>query len=174
MTGRPLLAGLLAGAVGILSGCGYTLVGKASTLPESIKVVQFVTLENRTPKVSLEQRLSAEIARELASRGRFKVQSTAEGANAVLSGAVSGFDLYPVSFDAQGRATDYQVRVTAQVVLKTVPDGTVLWQNPSYTFRDNYQFSASAASYVDRENEAIDKVAGRFAQSLVTSLLEGF
>ena len=31
-----------------------------------------------------------------------------------------------------------------------------------------------AASYVDRENEAIDRVAGRFAQSLVTSLLEGF
>lgn len=174
MTGRSLLAGVLAGAVAILSGCGYTLVGKASTLPESIKVVQFVTLENRTPKVSLEQRLSAEIARELASRGRFKVQSTAEGANAILSGAVSGFDLYPVSFDSQGRATDYQVRVTAQVVLKTIPDGTVLWQNPSYTFRDNYQFSASAASYVDRENEAIDKVAGRFAQSLVTSLLEGF
>lgn len=174
MTGRSLLAGVLAAAVAIVSGCGYTLVGKASTLPESIKVVQFVTLENRTPKVSLEQRLSAEIARELASRGRFKVQSTAEGANAVLSGAVSGFDLYPVSFDSQGRATDYQVRVTAQVILKTIPEGTVLWQNPSYTFRDNYQFSASAASYVDRENEAIDKVAGRFAQSLVTSLLEGF
>ena len=90
------------------------------------------------------------------------------------SGAVSGFDLYPVSFDSQGRATDYQVRVTAQVILKTLPDGTVLWENPSYTFRDNYQFSATAASYVDRENEAIDKVAGRFAQSLVTSLLEGF
>jgi outer membrane lipopolysaccharide assembly protein LptE/RlpB len=174
LTGRSLLAGVLAAAVAIVSGCGYTLVGKASTLPESIKVVQFVTLENRTPKVSLEQRLSAEIARELASRGRFKVQSTAEGANAVLSGAVSGFDLYPVSFDSQGRATDYQVRVTAQVILKTIPEGTVLWQNPSYTFRDNYQFSASAASYVDRENEAIDKVAGRFAQSLVTSLLEGF
>jgi outer membrane lipopolysaccharide assembly protein LptE/RlpB len=160
--------------VASLSGCGYALVGRASTLPESVKVVQFVTLENHTPKVSLEQRLSAEIARELAARGRFKVQSTAEGANAVLSGAVSGFDLYPVAFDAQGRATDYQVRVTAQVVLKTLPEGTVLWQNPAYTFRDNYQFSASAASYVDRENEAIDKVAGRFAQSLVTSLLEGF
>jgi len=172
---RRLLAGAVAGGLVLgLAGCGYTLVGKGSTLPESIKVVQFTTLENRTQRAGLEQRLSAEIARELASRGRFKVQSGAEGANALLSGAVSGFDLYPVSFDAQGRATDYQVRVTAQVSLKTVPEGTTLWENPAYTFRDNYQFSASAASYVDRENEAIDKVAGRFAQSLVTSLLEGF
>jgi len=170
VAGGTLLAALVLGP----GGCGYTLVGKGSTLPESIKVVQFATLENRTQRAGLEQRLSAEIARELASRGRFKVQSGAEGANALLTGAVSGFDLYPVSFDAQGRATDYQVRVTAQVSLKTIPEGTTLWENPAYTFRDNYQFSASAASYVDRENEAIDKVAGRFAQSLVTSLLEGF
>ncbi len=176
---RPL--SLAAGALAVatllslsLAGCGYALVGKASTLPENIKVVQFTTLENRTQRAGLEQRLSAEIARELASRGRFKVQSGAEGANALLTGAVSGFDLYPVAFDSQGRATDYQVRVTAQVSLKTIPEGTALWENPAFTFRDNYQFSASAASYVDRENEAIDKVAGRFAQSLVTSLLEGF
>ncbi len=168
--GALLLGAALLGA----GGCGYSLVGKGSSLPESVKVVQFTTLENMTPRVGLEQRLSAEIARELASRGRFKVQSSAAGADAVLSGAVSGFDLYPVAFDSQGRATDYQVRVTARVSLKTIPDGTALWENPAYTFRDNYQFSSSAASYVDRENEAIDRVAGRFAQSLVTSLLEGF
>ncbi len=168
--GALLLGAALLGA----GGCGYSLVGKGSSLPESVKVVQFTTLENLTPRVGLEQRLSAEIARELASRGRFKVQSSAAGANAVLSGAVSGFDLYPVAFDSQGRATDYQVRVTARVSLKTIPDGTALWENPAYTFRDNYQFSSSAASYVDRENEAIDRVSGRFAQSLVTSLLEGF
>jgi len=155
-------------------GCGYTLVGKASSLPESIRVVQFTTLENLTPRVGLEQRLSAEIARELASRGRFRVQSAREGANAVLSGAVLSFNLFPVAYDTAGRASDYQVQVTARISLKTIPDEKALWENPAYTFRDNYQFSASAASYVDRENEAIDRVAGRFAQSLVTSLLEGF
>ena len=158
----------------LAAACGYALVGKSSSLPESIKVVQFTTLENRTQRVGLEQRLSEEIARELASRGRFKVQASVEGANAVLAGAVTGFDLYPVAFDSQGRATDYQVRVTARVSLKTVPEATVVWENPAYTFRDNYQFSATGTSYVDRENDAIDRVAGRFAQSLVTSMLEGF
>ena len=164
---------LLLAAAGT-AACGYALVGKASSLPESIRVVQFTTLENLTPRVGLEQRLSAEIARELASRGRFQVQSGAEGADAVLAGAVTGFHLYPVAFDAQGRATDYQVQVSARVALKTLPDDQPIWDNPAFTFRDNYQFSSSAADYVDRENEAIDRVAGRFAQSLVTSLLEGF
>ena len=172
----PRRAGVLAlvlAAAGA-GACGYALVGKASSLPESIRVVQFTTLENLTPRVGLEQRLSAEVARELASRGRFKVQSGPDGADAVLAGAVTGFNLYPVAFDSQGRATDYQVQVSARVALKTLPDDKPIWENPAFTFRDNYQFSSSAASYVDRENDAIDRVAGRFAQSLVTSLLEGF
>src|SRR5262249_30771891 len=145
---RALAAALLAASATALAACGYTLVGKASTLPESVKVVQFATLENRTARVGLEQRFPAEIARELAARGRFKVQSNADGANAVLTGTVSAFDLFPVAFDSQGRATDYQVRVTAQVSLKTIPEGKPLWENPAYTFRDNYQYSATASSYV--------------------------
>ena len=84
------------------------------------------------------------------------------------------FDLYPVAFDSQGRATDYQVRATARVALNTLPDEKALWENPAFTFRDNYQFSATAATYTDLENDAIDRVADRFAQSLVTSMLEGF
>jgi outer membrane lipopolysaccharide assembly protein LptE/RlpB len=164
-----LLAAALAGA-----GCGYALVGKSSSLPENIRVVQFTTLENMTQRVQLEQRFSAEIARELVSRGRFKVQAQAAGADAALTGAVLAFNLFPVAFDAQGRATDYQVQVTARVALRTVPDGKPLWENPAYTFRDNYSYAATAASYVDLENDAIERVAGRFAQALVTSMLEGF
>jgi outer membrane lipopolysaccharide assembly protein LptE/RlpB len=171
--GRGAAAALLI-AVLLSAGCGYALVGKGSSLPDNIKVVQFTTLENLTQRVTLEQRFSAEIARELASRGRFKVQSGSVGADAQLTGAVLTFNLFPVAFDSQGRATDYQVQVTARVSLKTVPDGKVLWENPAYTFRDNYSYAATAASYVDLENDAIERVAGRFAQALVTSLLEGF
>ena len=161
-------------SIALTAGCGYGLVGRTSTLPASIKVIRFETLVNRTARVGVEQRLSRQIARELASRGRFSVQAGAAGADAALSGEVLGFDLYPVAFDESGRAKEYQVRITAKVSLKTIPDEKVLWDNPAYTFQDNYSFSTSAASYVDRENEAIDRVAERFAESLVSNLLEGF
>jgi outer membrane lipopolysaccharide assembly protein LptE/RlpB len=164
----------MASALLVLGACGYGLVGRTSTLPPSVKVIRFETLVNRTARVGVEQRLSRQIARELASRGRFSVQSSAPGADADLSGEVLAFDLYPVAFDEGGRAREYQVRITARVSLKTVPDEKVLWDNPAYTFQDNYSFSTSAASYVDRENEAIDRVAERFAESLVSNLLEGF
>ncbi len=168
----PLL--FFTAAILLITACGYSLVGRSSTLPPSIRVIRFQTLANQTARVGVEQRLSREIARELASRGRFSVQADAGGADAELSGAVTGFSLYPVAFDASGRAQEYQVRITARVSLKTLPEGKSLWENPSYTFQENYAFSTSAASYVDRENEAIDRVAERFAESFVSSLLEGF
>ncbi len=171
---RRLVGFTLATVLALAAGCGYALVGQGSNLPESIRVVEFTTLENRTQRVGLEQRLSAEIARELVSRGRFQVQATAAGADAVLSGAVQSFNLYPVAFDSQGRATDYQVQITARVSLKSIPAGDPIWENPAFTFRGNYEYNATAATYVDRENDAIDRVADRFAQSLVTSMLEGF
>ena len=156
------------------SACGYSLVGTASTLPASIKVIHFEALANQTQRVGVEQRLSREIAAELASRGRFSVRSSPAGADAELTGAVTGFVLYPVAFDQAGRARQYQVRITARISFKTVPGEKVLWENPTYAFQDDYTFSTSAASYVDRENEVIDRVSERFAQSLVSSLLEGF
>ena len=183
MKGGPGAGGRGSGVVGIgvlaallfsvTAGCGYSLVGRTSTLPASIKIVQFQTLANQTQRVGVEQRLSREIARELASRGRFRVQADAAGADAALTGAVTGFDLYAVAFDEQGRAREYQVRITAKVALRGA-DEKLIWENPSYAFQDNYSFSTSAASYVDRENEAIDRVAERFAESLVSNLLEGF
>ena len=161
------------GATGT-AGCGYSLVGRGSTLPATVRVIRFQTLANATSRVGVEQRVSSEVARELASRGRFEVRADAQDADAELSGAVTQFDLYAVAFDEQGRAKEYQVAITARVALKTLPDEKVLWENPAYTFRENYTLPASAASYVDRENEAIDRVAERFASSLVSSVLEGF
>ena len=158
----------------VSAGCGYTLVGKTSNLPPNIKVIRFQTLANRTARVGVEQRLSSEIVRELASRGRFSVQPQAAGADADLAGEVTGFDFFAVAFDANGRAKEYQVRITAKMSLKTLPDEKVLWENPSFAFQDNYSLSTTAAAYVDLENDAIDRAAGRFAESLVSSLLEGF
>lgn len=173
MNRRAAVAALLL-ATGAGGGCGYSLVGHGSTLPPTVRVIRFRTLANETSRVGVEQRVSREVARELATRGRFEVSAGAGRADAELAGAVTQFDLYPVAFDEAGRAKEYQVAVTARVTLKQLPDEKTLWENPAYTFRESYTLPATAASYVDRENEAIDRVAERFAASLVSSLLEGF
>ncbi len=58
-------AAALSGLAALINACGYTLVGRSSTLPPSIKIIRFQTLTNQTQRVGVEQRLSREIAREL-------------------------------------------------------------------------------------------------------------
>jgi hypothetical protein len=158
-------------------GCGYSLVGRGNFLPPSIKTISFPTFKNSTSRVGLEQRLSRAVAQELASRGDFKVTAREGEGDAEIDGEITGFSLFPSGTDAQNRTTQYQLQITIKIALTTIPDGKVLWKNDSYVFRENYDLAGgglSATNYADLENVAIDAEASRFAQSLVTSLLEGF
>jgi hypothetical protein len=176
---RPGAAWSVAVALAALlcSGCGYTLVGRGSFLPENVKRIAFPTFKNSTPRVGLEQRLSAAVVRELASRGRFSVSAKSGDGDAELSGDIVGFSLVPVAADNLGHATQYQIQISAHVALTTIPEGKAIWKNDSYVFRENYEIAGGgvgSSNFSDLENVAIDAEAGRFAQSLVTSILEGF
>lgn len=175
MMRRRLLSGALGSLLLTLSGCGYALVGRGSNIPEDIKSVYLKPLENRTQRSQVEQALTRAVADELVTRQRFAVVSSEAEANAEIQGAVTGFAVTPVTFDQEGRATEYEIAITAQITFKRVgPEGAVLWKSDRYTFRESYPVNPSSAEYFDREDQAIEVASERFAETLVTNLLEGF
>lgn len=156
-----------------LSGCGYALVGRGSNLPPDIKNVYLRPLENRTPRSQVEQALTRAIAEELVQRQRFAVIGGPEGADAELSGVVVFYGATPVTFDPTGRATEYEIALTAQIAFKRPGQDQPIWSNDRYTFRETYEIAADQ-NYVDLEDEAIERAAERFAETMVSDLLEGF
>lgn len=161
-------------ALSLLAGCGYALVGRGSNIPEDIKEVYVRPFENRTQRAQVEQALTRALAEEMVNRQRFAVVASEEGADAELSGAVVGFGATPVTFDATGRATAYEIAITAQMSFKRVGSDDVLWSNDRYVFRESYPIDADEAAYFDREDEAIEEAAKKFAETAVSDLLEGF
>lgn len=173
---RSILAGglLVATLIGSV-GCGYSLVGRASNLPADIRRIHVQTLENRTQRSQVEQFLANAIAQELVTRQRFKVAPSAADADAELSGAVTAFNVTPVTFDDQGRATEYEIAITAKMTFRrTGQEGAILWSNDQYVFRQSYAVEVSAAGYFDQEDSAIEKASVSFAETMVSDLLEGF
>jgi outer membrane lipopolysaccharide assembly protein LptE/RlpB len=158
----------------ILSGCGYALVGRASNLPADIRNVYIRPLENRTPRSQVEQALTRAIAEEMVQRQRFSVLGGPEGADAELSGVVVFFGATPVTFDPSGRATEYEISLTAQIAFKRIGQDEPIWSNDRYTFRETYPIQATNENYVDLEDDAIERAAERFAETMVSDLLEGF
>jgi hypothetical protein len=52
--------------------------------------------------------------------------------------------------------------------------GKVLYQNPAYSFRDEYQVSRELTSFFEEDSPAWDRMSRAFARTLVSNILEGF
>ena len=158
-----------------MMGCGYALVGHNVSLDPKIHTVEVPAFVNKTTRVGLEQLVTQSVADEMVARGRLKLVSNASDADAILRGSIDSFGINPVAFNAQGRATQYQISITANIELVDHKnDDKVLWKNDQYRFTENYQVDVVTSDSFDQETRAISAIADRFAQSLVANLLEGF
>lgn len=166
-------------AVLCLTGCGYTLAGKGNNIPEDIVNVYVESLVNSTSRAQVEQILSQAIADEMVTRRRFNVVNSAGDAHALLRGTVLAFEVRPLTFGADGLASSFEVAITADMSFeRPAPigeeSGEVVWANARYIFREDYPLEEEGVGYFDRENIAIEDTSIRFAETLLTDLLEGF
>ncbi|MGA7617264.1 MAG: LptE family protein [Thermoanaerobaculia bacterium] len=174
MTRRSMVIAALVAALA-LEGCGYGLVGHVNALPPELHTIQVPAFVNRTRRVELEQRVTQAVAEELVSRGRLKLVSEPAQADAILHGSIETFGITPVAFNSEGRATQYQISVTAKIELVDHRnDDKVIWKNDQYYFTENYPIDLQSTDAFDQETRAIGEIARRFAETLVASLLEGF
>lgn len=159
----------------VIAGCGYTFVGRGNMLPPTAKTIQVPAFVNRTTRVQVEQRVTQEVADEMVLRGRLKLVTNPDEADIIIRGSIDTFQITPVAFNSEGRATEYQASVTAKIeLLDHRASDKVLWKNDQYRFLQNYPVNSTETSAFDQETAAINEIAVRFAQTLVTNLMEGF
>jgi outer membrane lipopolysaccharide assembly protein LptE/RlpB len=166
---------VLATATILLTSCGYSLVGKGNFLDPKIKTIAVPAFVNKTTRVELEQRVTQAVAEEFVTRGRLKLVTNPKEADAILRGSIDSFGIFPIASNPQGRATQYQISITAGIELVDHRnDDKVIWKNDQYRFTENYQVDVTTSDAFDQETRAIAVIAVRFAETLVTNLLEGF
>jgi outer membrane lipopolysaccharide assembly protein LptE/RlpB len=153
--------------------CGYHLRGTGSSLPPNIKKVDVPMFKNLTTRFDLDVKLTQGVISELVARGKVEVTSETSGSDAVLVGEITAFNVNPIAFSDQNTADRYTITVIAKIVLRDLANKKILFSNPSYIYQEEYEVP-SGTSYEMWESEAIDKVAEKFARSLVSTLLEGF
>jgi hypothetical protein len=154
--------------------CGYRSSGGSSrALPASVRVIAVPPFENETLQFKIEQLLSAAVTRELVSRTAYSVQSSPEGADAVLSGVVTNLYSSPVGFDpSSGRTTEVLLTVALRVRL-TSSAQVPLFEAEDWVFREPYQISQDPATYFGENQSAMERLSRQIAASLVSALMEG-
>jgi outer membrane lipopolysaccharide assembly protein LptE/RlpB len=169
-TAGPTGAILLFLALGLMA-CGYHLLGTGGSLLSTVKTVAVLPFEREVPVLQLDQRVTEAVTRELAQRARVKVQSSKDGADAILEGAITGYSVAPLSYDRAGRANRYQVTMSARVRL-TNREGKVLFESQAYRFSEVYERTSHPGAYISEEVVAYDVVAIDFARALVATMME--
>ena len=165
-----LLAGLIAS-----TGCGYHTAGHAVTLPTTVKTLAIPGFVNQSQTYRIEQTLTAAVVREFTTRTHYRIlHEASEAADATLRATVLTTTASPLTYDSKtGRAESILVVVSMKVSLVD-RDGKILFQNPAYVFREQYQVSQELSSFFEEDSPALGRLSRDFAQTLVSNVLEGF
>ncbi|MGA2695739.1 MAG: LPS assembly lipoprotein LptE [Terriglobales bacterium] len=157
------------------ASCGYHTAGHTTTIPENVKTLAIPSFVNETQTYKIEQRLTAAVVREMVARTHYHVvNDAADDADATLRGTVLATYTTPLTYDSQtGRAASALVVVNIKIQM-TDRAGKVLYENPSYLFREQYQVSSELNSFFQEDSPAFDRLSRDFAQTLVSNILEGF
>jgi outer membrane lipopolysaccharide assembly protein LptE/RlpB len=158
-----------------LSACGYHTAGHAVNLPNTVHTIAVPTFTNKSEAYRVEQILTASVVREFNTRTQYHVISEPDShADATLHGTVLQVLTAPLTYDSQtGRASSALVAVSVQVSLVD-RKGKILYQDPNYTFRSEYQISGQPSAFFDQESPALDRLSGDFARTLVSNILEAY
>jgi hypothetical protein len=162
------------------AGCGYSLAGRGSFLPASIKTIGIPTFTNRTTVFNLETTLTQKVRAEFIGRGKFDIVPEAVGVDALLTGEVTSVTIAPASFgNVNQLASRYAITMVAKVELRNVRENMVLWDNPSLIFRQEYdaatgQTAVDPAAFFGQDTNALDRMSTEFARNIVSAILEAF
>ena len=156
-------------------GCGYHTAGHAVRLPDNVHTIAVPMFTNKTEAYRVEQIFTASVVKEFNTRTKFRIVSEpGTQADAVLHGTVLQVLTAPLTYNSQtGQASSALVAVTVQVSLVD-RNGKLLFQDPSYTFRSEYQISNQLSAFFDQESPALDRLSGDFARTLVSNILEAY
>ena len=170
-------------AVVFLTGCGYHRVGAAAHVPANVRTLAVPMFQSKVQAYRTETTFTEAVVRELNTRTNYRVltasgdgtfEGSGKNADATLRGTILSETVVPLTYDASsGQTSSYLVSITASVVL-TAQDGTVLFRNDAFAWREQYQSTQDLSGFVQEDSAAVRRMSHDFAQALVSDMLESF
>jgi len=169
------------GVLGVLmsTGCGYSLAGRGSFLPNYIKTIGVPMFINRTTVFNLETLLTQKVRAEFIGRGKYQILPQNTGVDALLTGEVTAVTIVPASFTTTQLASRYAITMTARVELRDVKENKVLWENPAVLFRQEHEATSGRGvtdpvAFFQQDTNALERISSEFARTIVSAILEAF
>jgi hypothetical protein len=152
--------------------CGYRLAGRGSAWPQSYRKIFIATFENRTSRSEVDQFFTAAFKKEFTRRGRLELVSEASQADLVLEGVILALEIHPLSYDSKADASSYLAKLHISVNLFAPRNGTVYYSSDDISKEE--QLDIDQEDFNSQEQEALLKLAEKFASSVAVMIFENF
>ena len=148
-------------------------------MPAYVRTIGVPTFANHTVVFNLETMLTQKVRSEFIGRGKFQILPEATGVDALLAGEVVAVNIQPASFTPNQLASRYAITMVAKIELRDLRENKVLLENPSVTFRQEYDATGGRAvidpaAFFQQDTNALERLSTEFARSIVSAILEAF
>lgn len=172
---RRLFVVWVAALLLLTTACGYHTGGTAVRLPSDVHTIYVPAFANVSQTYRIGQIFTEAVIKELRSRTNYRIVTANDGtADATLAGMITNVYIAPLTYDSVTGAISSSIVVVNLRASLTTRDGKVLWSNPTFLYREQYQESTNATSFFEEAGPAVQRIAGSFSKTLVSDILEAY
>lgn len=154
-----------------LASCGYRFEG-GGYIKDDVSQVAVLMFENQTSQVGAGLSFTNALTEEIITKSDTRVVDQ-ETALFILKGSVKS-----ITFATLSRSTSESVierRVTAVTDLKLVNrDGDVIWSVKDFKTNEEYEVSSDQVTDESNIKDAVDEIAERSAEKLISKMMVNF
>jgi len=162
---------MFVGLLSLVASCGYQFEG-GGYIKDDVMRVSVTVLDNRSSETGAGISFTNALIREIIQKTDTKVVDESH-ATAVLEGVIKA-----ITFATLSRSTTESVierRVSAVVDLRLIDtDGQVIWSVKDFSSHEEYSISEDTITDENNKREAVDKIAVRNAEKLISKMLTNF
>lgn len=156
-----------------LIGCGYHMMGTAAkdTPFHNVKSIEMPVFKNTTQRSEIEIPLTNAFVKEFSQTYEIKYSN----ADVTINGAVTKFDLKPISLTAAGVVSSYRLFIKLSVTVIENKSGKIIWHDNNITdFEDFIVDRNNVTITEEREFRSFEKMAPDLARLIKERIVEGF
>jgi outer membrane lipopolysaccharide assembly protein LptE/RlpB len=149
--------------VALLAACGYH---NPYVYNGPAKVIYITDWKNRTSELGLNSKIYQSLVRWFQKSGSISVTKDKKGADLILAGEITSIYLPSRAYSSNRVAAEVKLILQVRYILKDIPTGKVLLEQPSEVWTENYLISSSSSETKTNEKNALDKIIEDISQKI--------
>ncbi len=164
-----MMAGLV--AAGLMAGCGYHLEG-GGYINEDVTRVSVAVFENKSSETSAGMSFTNQLIQKIQAKTDTTVVDS-DKATRKITGTVNAITFSTLSRSSSETVVERQVKAFIDVQLIGA-DGEILWSVKNFSSTESYSVDESMVNDEANKREAVEKIALRSAERLVSQMTSNF